>query len=82
MRQLEIEDQGPTTKDPRMTFPAHVAITLRSGGVLETRGLERGASGAPLEEQEQIVGQKFDAVRDSAEMPRAWRRRAPASSPS
>jgi hypothetical protein len=43
--------------------------------MLETDGRERGASGAPLAEQQQIVSQKFDAVQDSAEMPRAWRRR-------
>jgi hypothetical protein len=63
-----------------MTFPAHVSIRLRSGGVLETDGRERGGSGAPLEEQQQVVAQKFDLVRDAAELPRAWRRR-PAPSP-
>ena len=64
----------------RMTFPCHVAIRLRSGGVLETDGNERGASGAPLAEQQQVVGEKFDAVREAAPMPRAWRRRpAPAA---
>jgi hypothetical protein len=60
---------------PRMTFPAHVSIRLRSGGVLESEGRERGASGAPLEEQQQVVAQKFDLVRDAAELPKAWRRR-------
>ncbi|MEA2493539.1 MAG: hypothetical protein QOJ29_1450, partial [Thermoleophilaceae bacterium] len=60
---------------PRMTFPAHVSIRLRSGGVLESEGRERGASGAPLEEQQQVVARKFDLVRDAAELPRAWRRR-------
>jgi 2-methylcitrate dehydratase PrpD len=59
----------------RMTFPCHVTVKLRSGGVLETDGRERGASGAPLAEQQQVVSQKFDAVQGSAEMPRAWRRR-------
>jgi hypothetical protein len=65
----------------RMTFPCHVAIRLRSGGVLETGGRERGGSGTALEEQEQVVSAKFDAVRDAADMPGAWRRRAtPAAS--
>ena len=65
----------------RMTFPCHVAIRLRSGGVLETDGRERGGSGAPLEEQEQVVSEKFALVRDAAEMPKAWRRRpTPAAS--
>jgi hypothetical protein len=59
----------------RMTFPCHVAIQLRSGGVLETEGRERGASGHPLEEQQQVVGEKFDAVREAAGIPKAWRRR-------
>jgi hypothetical protein len=62
-------------EQPRMTFPAHVTIHLRSGGVLETDGRERGASGTPLEEQQQVVGEKFALVRDAAEMPKAWRRR-------
>jgi hypothetical protein len=59
----------------RMTFPCHVTVKLRSGGILETDGREHGAGGAPLAEQQQVVSQKFDAVQDSAEMPRAWRRR-------
>jgi hypothetical protein len=66
---------------PRMTFPAHVTIRLRSGGVLETDGRERGASGTPLEEQQQVVAAKFELARQAAEMPKAWRRRAtPAAS--
>jgi hypothetical protein len=65
----------------RMTFPCHVAIRLRSGGILETDGRERGSGGAPLAEQQHVVSDKFDAVRDAADMPRAWRRRAtPAAS--
>ncbi len=65
----------------RMTFPCHVAIRLRSGGVLETDGREHGGSGASLEDQEAVVGAKFDAVREAAEIPRAWRRRpTPAAS--
>jgi hypothetical protein len=59
----------------RMTFPAHATIQLRSGGVVETDGRERGGSGAPLEEQQQVVSEKFDLVRAAAEMPKAWRRR-------
>ena len=59
----------------RMTFPCHVTIHLRSGGVLEADGRERGASGTPLEEQQQVVQEKFEAVREAAPMPRAWRRR-------
>jgi 2-methylcitrate dehydratase PrpD len=59
----------------RMTFPCHVSIQLRSGGVLETDGRERGGSGAPLEEQEAVVGEKFGIAREAAEMPKAWRRR-------
>ena len=62
-----------------MTFPANITIHLRSGGVLETEGRERGASGAPLEEQQQVVSQKFELVRDAAEMPKAWRRRPTAA---
>jgi hypothetical protein len=69
-------DTPPDWGQVRMTFPCHVTIRLRSGGVLETEGRERGGSGAPVAEQEQVVGAKFDAVRDAAEMPRAWRRRA------
>ena len=66
---------------PRMTFPCHVAIRLRSGGVLETDGRENGGSGSPLAEQEAVVGQKFALVRDAAELPKAWRRRpSPAAS--
>ncbi|MEA2493168.1 MAG: hypothetical protein QOJ29_1079 [Thermoleophilaceae bacterium] len=65
----------------RMTFPCHVSIQLRSGGLLEADGRERGGSGAPLEEQEQVVAEKFDAVRDTAGIPKAWRRRpTPAAS--
>jgi hypothetical protein len=65
----------------RMTFPCHVTIRLRSGGILETEGRERGASGTPLAEQQQVVSEKFDAVREAADMPRAWRRRpTPAAS--
>ena len=59
----------------RMIFPCQVAIRLRSGGVLEVDGRERGGSGAPIAEQEQVVSDKFAAVRDAAEIPRAWRRR-------
>src|SRR3954454_20841787 len=60
---------------PRMTFPAHVSIRLRSGGVLETDGRERGGSGGALDEQQQVVAAKFELVREAAEMPKAWRRR-------
>jgi hypothetical protein len=64
-----------------MTFPCHVAVRLRSGGLLETEGRERGGSCAPLEEQRQVVDEKFDVVREAAEIPKAWRRRpAPAAS--
>jgi hypothetical protein len=59
----------------RMTFPCHVTVHLRSGGVLETDGRERGGSGAPLEEQQQVVGEKFGIAREAAELPKAWRRR-------
>ena len=62
-------------EDVRMTFPCHVAIRLHSGGVLETDGRERGGSGHPLEEQQQVVAEKFDAVREAAGIPKAWRRR-------
>jgi 2-methylcitrate dehydratase PrpD len=68
-------DTPPEGGQLRRTVPCHVTVQLRSGGILETDGRERGASGAPLAEQQQIVSQKFDAVQDSAEMPRAWRRR-------
>jgi hypothetical protein len=61
-----------------MTFPAHVTLRLRSGGVLEADGRERGASGTSLVEQQQVVDEKFDAVRTAADMPLAWRRRAAA----
>jgi 2-methylcitrate dehydratase PrpD len=75
-RTRKLRGDTPTNGgQPRMTFPCHVAVRLRSGGVLETDGRERGGSGAPLAEQQRVVSQKFDAVQDSAEMPRAWRRR-------
>jgi MmgE/PrpD N-terminal domain/MmgE/PrpD C-terminal domain len=64
----------------RMTFPCHVAIHLRSGGVLETDGRERGGSGASVEEQEAVVSARFAIAHEAAEMPKAWRRR-PAPSP-
>jgi 2-methylcitrate dehydratase PrpD len=63
----------------RMTFPCHVAIRLRSGGVLETDGREHGGSGAPLAEQQQVVADKFALAREAAEMPKAWRRRPTAA---
>jgi hypothetical protein len=62
-----------------MTFPAHVAIRLRSGGVVEASGREHGACGSPPAEQEQVVIRKFEAVREAAEMPPAWRRRRQAA---
>ena len=65
-----------------MTFPCRVAIRLRSGALLEADGREVGGSRAPLEEQQQVVGDKFDAVREAAEIPKAWRRRpVPAAEP-
>ena len=73
-------DTPPGGGSLRMTFPCHVAIRLRSGALLEAEGRESGGSGAPLEEQTRVVGEKFDAVREAAEMPRAWRRR-PAAEP-
>ncbi|MFL5893800.1 MAG: MmgE/PrpD family protein [Thermoleophilaceae bacterium] len=66
----------PNPANPRMTFPCNVAIRLRSGGVLETDGRERGSCGSPLPEQQAVVAAKFDAISASAELPRAWRRRA------
>jgi hypothetical protein len=71
MRRLRRDDAAPI----RMTFPCHVAIRLRSGGLLETDGRERGGSGAPLDEQLEVVGEKFGIASDAAEMPKAWRRR-------
>jgi hypothetical protein len=78
-------DNGSSPVDAsklRMTFPAAVSVHLRSGGVLETTGRELGACGAPLAEQQQVVGDKFAAVAQAAELPRAWRRRraSPAAS--
>jgi 2-methylcitrate dehydratase PrpD len=71
----------PNGGQPRMTFPCHVAIRLRSGSVLEADGREIGGSGAPLAEQQRVVDEKFDAVREAAEIPKAWRRRpTPAAS--
>ena len=35
----------------------------------------------PVDEQEAIVSAKFDAVRDAADMPPAWRRRPLAAEP-
>ena len=66
---------GPAGGQRRMTFPCSVSIRLRSGGLLETDGRERGGSGASIDEQEQVVAQKFDAVRDVGGIPKAWRRR-------
>jgi len=73
---------GSAHPAPRMTFPCHVTIHLRSGGVLETDGKENGASGARIEDQAAVVSAKFDAVREAAEMPSAWKRkpRVPAAS--
>lgn len=71
--------QASATALPRMRFPCHVTLHRRSGGVIETDGRERGASGAPLAEQQDVVHAKFDAVRDAADVPRAWRRRAAAT---
>ena len=79
---LRPKAQGPwPMAAPRMTFPCHVAIRLRSGGVVETDGRERGGCGSPAAEQQAVVERKFDAVRGAAEMPRAWRRRRPAAQP-
>ena len=71
--------RGDTPSDAgqlRMTFPCHVAISLRSGGVLEADGREHGGSGAPLAEQQQVVYDKFVVTREAAEIPKAWRRPA------
>jgi 2-methylcitrate dehydratase PrpD len=65
----------------RMTFPCHVTIELRSGGVLESDGRERGACGAPLAEQQQVVDSKWEATREAAEIPAVWRRRPVAEQP-
>lgn len=75
-------DHRLTTDGLKMTFPCHVSIRLRSGGIVETAGRELGSCGAPLAEQQHVVSQKFDAVRESCEMPGAWRRRrtSPAAS--
>lgn len=62
----------------RMTFPSHVTIHLRSGGALETDGIERGASGASINEQRAVVDTKWEATRDAAELPSVWRRRTSA----
>jgi hypothetical protein len=67
------------TEQLRLTFPAHVTIRLRSGGVLEADGHELGACGAPLPEQQQVVDAKFEATREAAAVPAAWRRRRPVS---
>ena len=66
----------PSLPDPatlRLTFPAHAVIRLRSGGTLEATGAERGASGSPLAEQRDVVDAKWEATRDSAPLPAAWR---------
>jgi len=66
----------PSLPDPaslRLTFPAHVTIRLRSGGTLEAAGRERGGCGAPLEEQREVVDAKWDATREAAALPAAWR---------
>src|SRR3954469_20266590 len=74
--------RGDTQGQPRMTFPCSVAIQLRSGGMLETDGRELGGSGHSIDEQEQVVSDKFAAVREAAEIPPAWRRRPqPAPAP-
>jgi len=74
-------DTPPAGGQLRLTFPAHVSIRLRSGGVLASDGRERGGSGAPLGEQEQVVGEKFALAREAAEMPKAWRRRPTPAAP-
>jgi hypothetical protein len=58
-----------------MTFPCHVLIHLHNGNPLESGGREQGSSGQPLDEQQQVVSDKFALVRDAVEMPKAWRRR-------
>ena len=66
----------PTLPDPstlRMTFPAHVTIRLRTGGTLEAEGREQGACGAPLIEQREVVDAKWEATREAAPLPAAWR---------
>jgi hypothetical protein len=78
------KDDGPEARDwsqVRMTFPCEVTVHLRSGGVLETAGREHGACGAPLAEQQMVVQEKFEAVRDAADMPTAWRRRPEPAQP-
>jgi 2-methylcitrate dehydratase PrpD len=72
---------GQAPSPIRITFPCHVTIRLRGGGVLATDGRERGGSGAPLEEQEQVVSEKFGIAREAAEMPAAWRRRPTPAAP-
>ena len=46
----------------RLTFPARVRMHLRNGRVLEAEGEERGACGAPLEEQGDVVAAKWVAT--------------------
>jgi 2-methylcitrate dehydratase PrpD len=65
----------PGGGQPRLTFPCHVVIHLHSGNLLESGGHERGGCGRPVDEQQQVVSDKFALVRDAAEMPKAWRRR-------
>ena len=67
---------GTSLPDPstlRLTFPAHVTIRLRSGGTLEAQGRERGSCGAPLAEQREVVDEKWNATREAAPLPAAWR---------
>jgi hypothetical protein len=59
----------------KLTFPAHVTIRLRSGGVLEADGREIGASGAPIGEQQGVVDAKWAATIGVASLPAVWRRR-------
>lgn len=66
----------PALPDPatlRLTFPAHATIRLRSGGTLEATGEERGSCGAAVAEQREVVDAKWDATREAAQLPAAWR---------
>ena len=46
----------------RLRFPARLRIGLRSGSVIEIEGRERGACGAALDEQREVVAEKARVV--------------------
>jgi 2-methylcitrate dehydratase PrpD len=56
------------TGSMRMRFPCRLNVVLRSGRTLVVDGEERGASGAPIEEQRDVLAEKCAVVGLSADL--------------